>query len=135
MRYFYIMLELFRKYRFFIWMQGPLIFGFLLNHNNKPLAQKLPYYIMWELLIIGIFLKYRYDLANQHRILQVHNGKLLVRGVWGRKEIPIDEILSLEVRRAFVARVFDWSQVIVQTKMGKVNIYTQRIVAVPKLDL
>lgn len=97
--------------------------------------QRLPYYIIWEVLIIGLFLKYRYDIANQHRILQVHHGKLLIRGVWGRKEIPKDDILSIEVRRAFVARVFDWSQVVITTKGQTYSIYTPRIITKPVLDL
>ncbi len=116
MHYFYLMLEIFRKHRFLLMLQFPVIVALLLHKSTTSFAHQPLFYIVWELVVVLPFLKYRHDQANQHRILQSHNNKLLIRGVWGKKEIPKDQILRLEVRRAFVARVFDWSQVIVTTK-------------------
>lgn len=102
-----------------------IITAYLGNEYGK---KALLYFIIIEFCFITAFI-----IATQKRDKKIDNiliddgDKIVVNGVFKKKEFSKNEVIKIIVTKDFLSKVFDFSRVTIQTKQGQQNLYTAHV--------
>lgn len=76
--------------------------------------------------ILGLYYKNSYD-TGINDILKINNGNIIVTGIFRNIKLAKANVERIEIRKDYISKLFDWSEVLITTKDGKIKIHTKEV--------
>jgi len=117
-----------KKYWRIIVPQLLLIGWYVVSVHGKLNRHYVVYYLVYVAMLVLFAILNKRELKLAAGTIIVSQGnKLLIKGLFKRIEVEKGDIENFTIKTNFMALVFDWSQVVINTKTETIKIYTRKI--------